>query len=295
MLLPALALLLFLGMYSWNQKTGILDDFADSTGLEVAGIALRSMDVGRAAIADAWRRYLDLLEVREENERLLRRLTDMQNRLILAAEDQAELKRLRTMLALEPPENWPASAARVIGGRMGSNSVMNTIAISRGYMTGATPDTPVVTESGTVGRVLRAGPTVATVLLINDPGSKIAVISQDSRTHGLLVGSGADKPLEMLFTPVTSELRPREILVTSGLDGMYPKGIPVATVSSVTPPDVTPFPRVRALPLVDMSHLEEVLLLERPVVTEVEAPAASTFIGPLPDEPAYKGRDEFRQ
>ena len=285
-LLPALALLLFLGMYSWNQKTGILDDFADSSGLEVIGVVLRSTDAVRTTISDTWYRYLDLVNVREENDQLRKQLVDVQNRLILAAEERAELKRLRELLALKPPEQWPVSAARVIGGRMGSNSVMNTISIARGYMTGATPDTPVMAEGGVVGRVLRAGPTVSTVLLITDPGSKIAVIGQDSRTQGLLVGGGVGKPLELLFTPHNSDMRVQEILVTSGLDGMFPKGIPVAVVTSMAPADITPFPNIRATPLINVVRLEEVLLLERPAGLDREAPATDTFIGPLVDSPA---------
>jgi rod shape-determining protein MreC len=286
--------LLFLGIYSWNQRTGILDEIADSTGLEVIGVVLRSTDVVRAGLVTTWYRYLDLVNVREDNDQLRHRLAEMQGRLILAAEDKAELKRLRVLLTLEPPEKWPVSAARVIGGRMGSNSVMNTITVARGYMTGATPDTPVVTEIGAVGRVLRAGPTVATVLLLSDPGSKIAVIGQDSRTQGLLAGSGMGKPLELLFAPTNNDLRLREILVTSGLDGLYPKGIPVAAVASIAPPDVTPFPRIRAVPLVDVSRLEEVLLLERPAGLESEVPTSDTFMGPLPESDNREERDEPR-
>lgn len=285
-LLPALALLIFLGIYSWNQKTGILDKVADSTGLEVIGVVLRSTDFVRNKVTETWYRYLDLVNVREENDRLRKRLVEMQNRLILAAEERAELKRLRELLSFNPPDKWPISAARVIGGRMGSNSVMNTIIIARGYMTGATPDTPAVTEAGVVGRVLRSGPTVSTVLLLADPSSKVAVIGQDSRTQGLLVGSGAGKPLDVLFTPHNNELREGEILVTSGLDGIFPKGIPAAVVSGVAPADITPFPNIRAMPLVDVTRLEEVLLLERPADLDANVQGADSFIGPLSADPA---------
>jgi rod shape-determining protein MreC len=153
----------------------------------------------------------------------------------------------------------------------------------------------VVTETGAVGRVLRAGPTVSTVLLISDPGSKIAVIGQDSRAQGLLVGSGVGKPLELLFTQHNTELRLREILVTSGLDGIYPKGIPAAAIASISPAEATPFPRIRAAPLVDMTHLEEVLLLERPASLEIEVPGMDTFMGPLQESAPRTGRDEFRR
>ena len=263
-LLPALALLLFLGIYSWNQKTGILDDISDSTGLEVIGLVLRSTDFIRTSSSDIWYRYLHLVNVREENDELRSRLQRLQNRLILAAEEQAELRRLRALLQLTPPENWPVMAARVIGGRMGANSVMNTITISKGYMTGATPDTPAIIASGVVGRVLRAGPATATVLLITDPGSKVAVVGQDSRTQGLIVGRGPGKNLELHFAPHDNELHVGEILVTSGLDNFFPKGLPVATLTSIAPADIAPFPNIQAAPLVDFSRLEEVLLLEKP-------------------------------
>lgn len=280
-LLPALAVLLFLVIYSWNQRTGTLDELSDSSGLEVIGLVLRSTDFIRASLSDTWYRYLDLVNVREENDQLRERLQEIQNRLILAAEERAELRRLRELLRVETPERWPASAAWVIGGRMGSNSVMNTVAISRGYMTGAIPNTPAMTVSGVVGRVLRAGPATATVLLIIDPGSKIAVIGQESRTQGLLVGGGPGKPLEVLYTPHNNQLRAGEILVTSGLDNMFPKGLPIAIVELVAPADISPFPNIRATPLVDFSRLEELLLLERPAGMTPVAPD-ETFVGPLP-------------
>ncbi len=275
-LLPALALLVFLGIYSWNQKTGILDDLSDSTGLEAIGLVLRSTDFVRNSISDAWYRYLDLVNVREENDQLRERLQQIQNRLILAAEERAELKRLRELLQIEPPENWSVMAARVIGGRMGANSVMNTVAISKGYMTGATPDTPAMTASGVVGRVLRAGPATSTVLLITDPGSKVAVIGQDSRAQGIVVGRGPGKHLELHFAPHDNDLQVNEILVTSGLDNIFPKGLPVAIITGIAPADVAPFPNIQALPLVDFSRLEEILLLERPQ----ESPQTLSLPGP---------------
>ena len=178
----------------------------------------------------AWNRYLDL--VTNENDESRSRSNSSAAKLLMASEERAELVRLRRLLTLTPPEGWQTLGARVLAGRMGANSALASVLIGRGYATGAIPGTPVMTPQGVAGRVLRAGPSSATVLLLVDPGSRIAVISQESRIQGVLVGGGPDKPLEMRFVSHNDVIRAGEILVTSGLDDAFPKGIPVARVLS---------------------------------------------------------------
>ena len=100
------------------------------------------------------------------------------------------------------------------------------------------------------------------MLLLVDPGSRIAVISQESRIQGVLVGE-ARQPLEMRFVSHNDVIRAGEILVTSGLDDAFPKGIPVARVLSATPSDLSPFQSIQAAPLAALSDLEELLLISR--------------------------------
>lgn len=263
LLIPAIALLLYLGMYSWNQRTHTLDEAVANTGLEATGIVLKSVSLIRDIFLDAWNRYTELVAVREENDRLKKQLTEAKLSLILAAEERAELIRLRRLLTFSPPEGWQLLGARVLAGRMGSNAALSSVIIGRGYLTGATPGTPAMTPAGVVGRVLRAGPSTATVLLLVDPGSRIAVISQENRVQGILVGSGPFKPLEVRFVSHNTAVAPGELLVTSGLDEAYPKGLPVARVVSATPSDLSPFQAVQAAPLADLFHLEELLLVAR--------------------------------
>lgn len=289
-ILPAVALLLYLGIYSWNQRTGILDGLAQNTGLEVVGAVLKSVQLVQDSVAEAWSRYLDLVNVREENEQLKQRLTQFETRLILAAEEKAELDRLRALLSLQPPEGWQQLASRVLAGRMGSNAALITVTIDRGYLTGATPGAPAMSNAGVLGRVFRAGPATATVLLLTDPGSRVAVVSQQARVQGILAGSGPFKPLDLRFVSHNAQVVPGELLVTSGLDEAFPKGLPVARVTSAGPSDLSPFQSVQAEPLANLSALEEILVLARtpgaavspvmpmtpepPVAPEVEAPAS---------------------
>lgn len=275
-------LVLFLGMYSWNQRTHTLDDIAANVGLEMSGTVLDTFDSVKGSVLGAWRRYADLVGVREENERLRAQVSELQARIVSHGEDLAELARLRELVQLPVDSAWKPVGARILAGRMGPNAIQDSITINRGYTSGARPGTPIVTNMGLVGRVLRASPHAATVLLITDPGSRIAVFAQQSRSAGILSGQGLEQPLEVGFVERDAPVTAGEILITSGLDGKYPKGIPVATVDSVAPSDSTQFLAVTARPLVDVRRLEEVLLLEPSGINRPLRPSepAPDFVGP---------------
>lgn len=95
LLIPALALLMYLGMYSWNQRTHILDNFAANTGLEASGVVLKSVRMVQDTVMGAWNRYLDLVDVREENDELKKQVEQLRHKLLMASEERAELVRLR--------------------------------------------------------------------------------------------------------------------------------------------------------------------------------------------------------
>jgi rod shape-determining protein MreC len=262
--LPAILLFLFLGLFTWNQRTGRLDALTVNLGLEATGAVLNPVtwlhDQARAFYA----RYIDLVGIREAHDALKAETERMRGEIRTLAEDQVELRRLRALLTLPDADVWKPIGARVIAGRIGPNAALESVTISRGYLSGGAPGTPVVTNLGVVGRVLRASPNTATVLLLTNPGSRIAVMSQQTRTPGILAGRSSRLPLEMRFVTRNYTVHPGEILMTSGLDGAYPKGIPVARVLSVAPSDFSQFQNIDAEPLVDTERLEEGLLLERP-------------------------------
>lgn len=297
--IPVLLLFLYLGLFTWNQRTGALDTLSVNLGLELTGAILKP----GLRLADQcerlYVRYFDLVGVREENENLKAEMEAMRRELGALAENRAELSRLRALLSLPDAEIWKPVAARVIAGRIGPNAMLESVTISRGYLSGGAPGTPVATQRGIVGRVLRAGANTATVLLLSDPGSRIAVLSQDTRTPGILVGRSTRLPLEMRFVTQNYTVHPGEVLITSGLDGAYPKGLPVARVVSVTPSDFSQFQNILAEPMVDIERLEEVLLLERPArQTTGEADAAPPVLQSdpppaLPRPPDQNRRTQF--
>lgn len=283
LILGGILLVLFLGMYSWNRRTGALDDLAANVGLEISSWVLTPLQAVKDVGGDFWTRYVDLVDVRDENLRLKAKVEDLEAKLMATGEDLAELKRLRTLVQFPVDVRWRPLAARILAGRMGPNAVLDSITISRGYANGARPGTPLVTNLGLVGRVLRSSPHASTVLLVTDPGSRVAVFGQESRAPGILKGHGMDKSLEVDFVQRATGMKDGEILVTSGLDEKFPKGLPVARVTKVVPSDYTQFMAVEATPLVDLRHMEEVLLLEKSgVELPPEEPDSSpdVFVGP---------------
>lgn len=215
-------------------------------------------------ISSIWNRYIALIDVQEENDQLRREVASLSQALVASREDQAELERLRRLLRLDVPEDWNVAAARVLASRIGPNASLETLLLARGYLDGAAPGTAVASQDGLVGRVYKAGPGTSMVLLLSDVGSRVAVVAAQSRVQGILAGTGAGNPMEMLFVKQNAPLEEGELLLTSGLDAAYPKGIPVARVLSVkTGP--SPTLEIAAEPLVQFTTLEEVLLYERPV------------------------------
>ncbi len=296
--LSIILLFLFLGMHTWNQRTGILNKIATFIGLELVGSVLKPMLVVHSTYSDIWNNYIYLVGVREENKKLKTELISIRSELIAADEARAEVRRLRALLSLPVDRSWHPIGARVLAGRMGPNSVLETVILSRGYVTGSIPGIPIMTNLGLVGRVLRASAHASTALLLTDPGSRIAVLSQKTRTAGILTGRGGRNPLELRFVEHDAAIEEGEVLVTSGLDGVYPKGLSVARVTDVSMYGYSPFKTVSATALVDVAHLEEVLLLEPTGLEPLPQIPAMDFVGPPTFEQVnlmeeHKNREAF--
>lgn len=261
-------MLLFLGIYTWNQRTGHWDRLCASVGLEFSGGVMRTLRSVDDTLQNFWENYIDLREVKEQNSVLRSKIRSLEKQLSACSEEKAELLRLRQLLHMEYGPSWPARASQVLSWRIGPNSALNTIMLACGYLNGAAPGTPVTSWQGLVGRVLKAGPSTSTVLLLTDTGSRVSVITSEGRIHGILAGGGPGLPLELRFVKQNSPVQIGELLVTSGVDASYPKGIPVARVTAISTGAASrsgnSVLEIQAEPLVDFHQLEEVLLLQRP-------------------------------
>lgn len=234
-------------------------------------------------VASFWSRYLYFVGIRQQNDQLRLELDSAKKELAELRENASEVERLRQILSLTPPIDWTRRAARIISHRLGPNAALETFLIDKGSAHGVSVNMPVVSPDGVVGRVLRLSPTAATILLITDPNSRIPVVSQKNRTQGIVKGEGPTKELTLQYVPQGAPVEEGEVLVTSGLEEIFPKGLPVAKVTSVGRSGSSLFQLIHAAPLFTPRQLEEVALLFKANAAAVPvAPAAAPVVAPPP-------------
>lgn len=177
-------------------------------------------NVVRNATADSQ----TLSELEEQNAGLRQQLAQM-------TEYQQENERLEELLDLTNAYGMSGKAARVIG--RSTDSWTDTITIDKGAADGVSLDMPVTCGTGVVGQVTSVAASSATVRLISDPQSGVSAILQGSRATGVVSGS-VDGTLRLQYVDSSVEVSVGEMVVTSGMGGVYPKGLPLGTVTSVT-------------------------------------------------------------
>ncbi|MEF3695668.1 rod shape-determining protein MreC [Desulfolutivibrio sp.] len=240
-----------------------MDALASYTGLEFAKWVLAPGKWAASRVSSFWDRYVYFVGVREENDSLRASLAEATQELGLLREKAAEAERLARILTIRPPVGWSRQGARVISHRLGPNAALETVLLDKGALDGLEVNTPVTGPDGVIGRLLRLSPTAATVLLVTDPNSRIPVTSQKNRTQGIIKGEGANREMVVQYVALGAPLEEGELLVTSGLEEIFPKGLPVARVTEVGRKGPSLFQTVYAEPLFDARRLEEVALLAK--------------------------------
>lgn len=209
------------------------------------------------SIGDLSRHYFFLVGTSKENEKLGRELRALERQLASLNEIKGENERLVALLALKENFSQGSVAARVIG--FDPRSEIQSLTINKGAKEGLMPLRPVVAVGGLVGRVGPVFSHSAKVLLLIDPNSSVDVIFAKNRGRGLAMGESGGLRVE--FVKEEWEIGEGELILTSGLDGFFPKGIPVGEVKSYKKTGRGVYEEIQAKPLVDFHKLEEVLVL----------------------------------
>jgi len=239
------------------EKAGILYDFA----LLVSTPPQRAIHWVVKNTEDLFHRYVYLLAVQEENERLKRQVEELLQERERLKELAASADRLRKLLRLQKHLGWKSVAAEVIG--RSPYPYMRTLIIDKGTVDGVKKGMAVVTSEGVVGHVIEARRSSAIVLLITDRNSSVSVLLRSSRLRGIVDGRG-DGLCSLKYLPVREDIREGDEVVTSGMDGVYPKGLLVGRVKSIRREPGGFFLDVDVSPSVDFNRLEEVLILLSP-------------------------------
>src|ERR1700692_1741789 len=204
-----------------------------------------------------WHNYFYLRGVRAENRQLKDQIDEMRLQQGRLADDAAQARRLQTLLAFKEQFISHTVAAQVIGSSGSDHS--RIIYIDKGENAGIQRDMAVMTADGIVGKVLLVYPSVAQVLLINDESSGVGALLEKTRLQGMLRGtSNGEVVLERVMSD--EQVPVGETVLTSGGDQIFPKGLPVGTVTKVgAGKDL--FLNIKIKTAADLSQLEEVLVL----------------------------------
>ncbi len=215
-----------------------------------------------------WSGYIDLHHVREENAELRRQIEQMKIERAHLESDAAQAHRLQTLLAFKQSYISQTVAAQVIGSSGTENS--RVITIDKGANDGVKKDMPVITPDGVVGKVAQVAGGSSQVLLISDPSWGVGALLEKSRLQGIVKGtpSGEDR-LQNILSDEKVEVGER--ILTSGGDSIFPKGLPLGTISEILPrSDI--WLNVAVKPAANLYQLEEVLVITKVVQA---APSAS--------------------
>lgn len=257
-----LVLFLYMSLYTWNWHTKILDRFVTTAGMEFVGWVLEPGIWLQNKATSLWDRYIDLVGVQKQNKKLKHKIRHAKLKIFKLKRKTAQLQRLEKLLKFSPPKDWSYQGARVLAHEIGPNAVLESLLLNKGSTNGIDKYTPVVTPEGLVGEVLRSSPHYSNILLLSDPNCHVPVKGRKSRTNGIIKGQGPTSLLKLAYVPKHAELYKNEILVTSGLGRIFPKGIPVAQIVQIKESSLSLFKKVKAKTLVNLKRLEEVLLLE---------------------------------
>jgi rod shape-determining protein MreC len=225
-------------------------------------------------IRGSWRHYFALSDTAKENDRLKKENEALKLQLIQLKSQAEEADRLAALLHFRKShENVKMIPARVIGKSAEASS--QVIYVDRGQREGLTKDMGVITPEGVVGKVSEVYSHTAQVQLLTDKESGVGAMLADSRIQSPVGGMG-EPLLNMKYVASDDQVKVGEQVVTSGMDQIFPKDIPVGTVVQVKPG--MPFKQIRVQPAANLERLEEVLILPtlEPLETKSEAEARAT-------------------
>jgi rod shape-determining protein MreC len=222
--------------------------------------AQRSMSGAVSSVRRVWNGYIGLRHLKAENDALKRDLAAAQ----IAAQEQRALasraRGLEKLLELRDRTSLQTTAAEIIG--MAPTLDFRTVTIDKGTRDGLRPDMAVIAPAGVVGRIVVPSARSAKVQLLVDRNAAAGAIVERSRAQGVVVGAGSDR-LEMEYVSEVYDLVVGDVVVTSGIDGIYPKGFVIGRIESLERSGGA-YKRVVVRPAVDFNGLEEVLVVVTP-------------------------------
>jgi len=258
--LVLLALLLSALLVFPTQSQGLLQYI----GVPLAPIVTLPIETLAALdrnLRDVWEGYVALHGVREENQRLRREVELLRDQNSRLREGVSASQRLTALLEFKERTASQTVAAQVIG--RDATNWYRAVMVNKGEGDGVRVEMGVITPAGVVGRVVKTNASASMVLLVTDPNNAITGLIQRTRDEGIVEGT-ARGLARLKYIPLLSTVRSGDRVITSGLTGGFPRGLPIGVITSIDKTEGDLFQSAEIVPDTDLTRLEEVLIITAP-------------------------------
>lgn len=245
-------------MIAYNLKYDTGKNFLRKIVLETVAPIYGVLSGPIRSVQDAWTRYILLVGIQEENRNLKKKINELKAVLVSYQEGYQEAQRLKKLLAITDHDPYRFVTAKVIGREQAALS--RTVLINKGLSDGLKNGMPVIAYPGLIGRLVDVSWHVSRVLLLIDENSNIDAIVQRNRTQGIISGAGSQGMI-LKYISKTQDVQKGDIMVSSGMGGVFPKGWLIGQVINVDRQDAGLFLKIKVAPFVDFAKLEELLIL----------------------------------
>jgi rod shape-determining protein MreC len=259
-LLTGVGILAALIFYSLNIPHKRNANFIERSVMMVFSPIIKPAAQISGLFEDAWDNYISLVDVRHENVQLRNEIKGLNTRIVTAEETVLANQRLEKLLGMKNTLKIPTLTVSVVGEDL--SSWFRTLLIDRGSSDGVAEGMAVVAADGIIGQIVKVAPTTSRVLLLTDHASGIAATIQRSRARGVVKGKG-EGLCSLEFTTREEDVKVGDMVITSGIGGVFPKGVPIGEVTMVKRGEYGIFQTVTIRPSANISHLEESLVLLR--------------------------------
>jgi rod shape-determining protein MreC len=258
-LLVAATLLLVFSVLSLGLKHSPILNKAEGLVISLTAPGLQALNYVVRPVKELWQGYFYLVGLRRENAEMTRRLQEYTQKEVQYQEALQALKRLEVLWELKRQVAQPVIGARIIAydPSLWSRCAM----LDQGRHQGIKPGQPVLAPEGLVGRIVEAYPEYSKVMLIVDRNSGADAMVQRTRVRGILQGKGGNR-CSLEYVPKNADVQPGDLVLASGLGGIYPKGLVFGKVTATNKKNPGVFQEIEVTPAVDLSALEEVLVVK---------------------------------
>ena len=247
-------------VFSLNFKSPERMSFFRKIVLEAVAPLECAVDSVFSSVGGAWKRYVMLVGLERKNKELEAKIVSLVRDVGDYREMSLECARLREIMNMKKGFEFTTVAARVVG--RNRSSVFKTVLINKGTADGIKTGFPVMGTGGVAGRIMETSRNVSKVLLLVDYNSNIDVLVQRNRCQGVLRGCGSSG-CELRYVQKSEDVKTGDVVVSSGLAGVFPRGLLIGKVAVVKKGEVGLFQKIMVHPAADIARLEEVLVILR--------------------------------